>query len=123
MIVGEGLLAWLGLGLLVAHLREHFAELGAKLERAILRAWQSQGEAAALGGAARESGEAVGFLARLLLQAPVLFLDGSTAKGVPGSLLFKRRRRLEPWLVEELPKLRARWHSRFAPIANWGGTR
>jgi hypothetical protein len=133
LIVGEGLLAWLGLGLLVAHLRAHFEELGAKFERAILQAWQSQGEAAALDGAARESGEAVGFFVRLLLQALVLFLDASTGKGGPGShlawgrlrdsLLFQRCRRLEPWLVEDLPKLRARWDSRFAPVTNEGGVR
>jgi len=117
LMIGEGLLAWLGLGVLVAPLREHFPELGARFEWAILRAWRSQGDPGALEDAARELGEAVGFFVRLVLQALVGLLDRATGKGGRGtdlawgplrdSRLFQRCRRLEGWLVENLPKLRA----------------
>ena len=120
--IGEGLLAWLGLGALVAPLREHFEELGAKFERAILRGLQSQGDAAALEAAAREFGEAVGFFVRLVLQGLVEFLDRSAGKGGQGadralgalrdSRLFQSCRGLGPWLVENLPQLRARLEKR-----------
>jgi hypothetical protein len=116
-MIGEGLLAWLGLGALVAPLREHFQELGAKFDWAILRAWRSQGDPGALEDAARELGEAVGFFVRLVLQALVGLLDRSTGKGGRGtdlawgslrdSRLFQSCRGLEGWLVENLPKLRA----------------
>jgi hypothetical protein len=117
LAIGEGLLAWLGLGALVAPLREHFPELGAKFAWAIRRAWQSQGESSALDDAARELGEAVGFCVRLVLQALVGLLDRATGKGGRGadlawgplreSRLFQSCRGLEGWLVENLPKLRA----------------
>jgi hypothetical protein len=120
--IGEGLLAWLGLGVLVAPLRDHFAELGAKFERAILRGWQSQGDAAALEATGRDFGEAIGFFVRLVLQALVAFHDGSTGKGSPGteralgplrdSRLFQSCRKLEPWLVENRAELRARLEKR-----------
>jgi hypothetical protein len=116
--IGEGLLAWLGLGVLVAPLHEHFGELGAKFERAILRGWQSQGDAAALEATARDFGKAIGFFVRLVLQGLVVFLDDSTGKGGQGtdrafgqlrdSRLFQGCRQLEPWLVENLPQLRER---------------
>jgi hypothetical protein len=116
-MIGEGLLAWLGLGVLVAPLREHFPELGATFERAILRGWQSQGDAAALEAAAREFDEAIGFFVRLVLQALVGLLDRATGQGsrgaelawgpLRGSRLFQRCRGLEGWLVENLSKLRA----------------
>jgi len=133
MTVGEGLLAWLGLGPLVAPLREHFQELGAKFEWAIVRAWQSQGEPAALDNAAREFGKAIGFFVSLVLQALVRILDRATAKGGPGadpawgqvrdSRLFQRCRRLEPWLVENLPRLRARLGKRQGQVAHTLGVR
>jgi len=119
LVLGEGLLAWLGLGFLAGYLLEHFGEIGAKFQRAILRAWQSQGDPGAIDAAAREFAEAVGFFVSLLLQALVLFLLRSAGKGstraaralgqLRDSLLFKRCPRLEPWLVENFPKLRARF--------------
>jgi len=146
MTIGEGLLAWLGLGALVAPLRAHFEELGAQFGRAILRGWQSQGDSAALEAAAREFGATIGFFVRLVLQGLVGFLDGSTGKGSPGadralgagavrvvpnqpagkpspgadrafgplrgSRLFQICRGLGPWLVANLPKLRARFGKR-----------
>src|SRR5262249_51966642 len=75
LMIGEGLLAWLGLGVLVAPLREQFPELGARFEWAILRAWRSQGDSGALEDAARELGEALGLFVRLVLQALVGLLD------------------------------------------------
>jgi hypothetical protein len=118
LAVGEGLLAWLGLGALVAPLREHFPELGAKFAWAILRAWRSQGNPGALDDAARELGEAVGFFVRLVLQALVGHLFGVAGKEGRGadlawgqlrdSRLFQRYRGLEGWLVGNLAKLRAR---------------
>ena len=117
LTIGEGLLAWLGLGVLVAPLREQFQELGAKFEWAILRAWRSQGDPGALEDAARELGVAVGFFLSLVLQALARFVERPSGKGVPGagpalgqlrdSRLFQRCRGLEGWLVENLPKLRA----------------
>jgi hypothetical protein len=119
LLLGEGLLAWLGLGFLAGYLLEHFGEMGAKFQRAILRAWQSQGDPGTIDAAAREFAEAVGFFVSLLLQALVLFLLRSAGKGgsrvaralgqLRDSLLFKRCRGLEPWLVENFPKLRARF--------------
>jgi hypothetical protein len=117
LMIGEGLLAWLGLGVLVAPLREHFQELGAKFEWALLRAWRSQGDPAALDDAARELGGAIGFFVRLVLQALVGHLFAAAGKEGRGadlawgqlrdSRLFQHHRELEGWLVENLPKLRA----------------
>jgi hypothetical protein len=119
LAIGEGLLAWLGLSFLATYLPEHFGELGAKFQVAILRAWQSQGDPGALDAAAREFAEAVGFFVSLLLQALVLFLLRSAGKDGPGvgralgqlrdSLLFRCCRGLEPWFVENFPKLRVRF--------------
>jgi hypothetical protein len=127
-IIGEGLLAWLGLRTLVAPLREHFEELGAQFERAILRCWQSQGDAASLEAAGRDFGEAVGFFLRLVLRGLVEFLDRSTGKGgqeadralgvLRDSRLFQSCRKLEPWLVENLPRLRARFERRPGQVAS-----
>jgi hypothetical protein len=125
--IGEGLLAWLGLGVLVAPLHEHFEELGVLFERAIRRGWQSQGDAAALEAAAWELGETVAVFVRLVLQGLVEFLDGSTGKGGQGvdralgllrdSRLFQHCRRLGPWLVENLPKLQARFGKQSGQVA------
>jgi hypothetical protein len=122
MTIGEGLLAWLGLGALVAPLREPFRDLNAQFERAILRGWQSRGDAAALEAAAREFGETLAAFVRLVLQALGVFLDRRIGKGSPGagqalgplrdSRLFQRCRGLGPWLVENLPQLRARFGKR-----------
>jgi hypothetical protein len=126
LAVGEGLLAWLGLGALVAPLHEHFPQLGMKFAWAVRRAWQSQGEPAALDDAARELGEAIGFFVRLVVQALVGLPDRATGKGGRGaelawgplrdSRLSQRCRGLEGWLVENLLKLRTHLGSLKWPL-------
>ncbi len=117
LVIGNGILAWAGLGLLGIYIGSHLGDLGRHFRSAIARAWDSGGDRMAIDVAAREFAEGLGLLLSLLLQALVVFLTKGAAKQGTGvslaqlrdSLLFKRCPRLEPWLVKNFPRLRAKY--------------
>jgi hypothetical protein len=117
LVIGNGILAWAGLGLLGVYLGSHLGDLGRHFRSAIARAWDSGGDHMAIDVAAREFAEGLGLFASLLLQAIVVFLTKGAAKQGTGvalaqlrdSLFFKSCPKLEPWLVKNFPRLRAKY--------------
>lgn len=117
LVIGQGILAWAGIGYLGIYLGSHLGEMGRRLKSAISMAWDSNGDRMAIDQAAREFAEAIGLLLSLVLQAIVAFLaKGANKQGTAvalaqlrDSLLFKSCPKLEPWLVKNYPKLRAKY--------------
>lgn len=120
LTIGNAILAWMGLGFLAAFLGSHLSEMGAKFGSGINLAWNSQGDRLTIDAAARTLAEGGGIFVSLLIQALVVFLTKrASSEGTTGalaqlreSLLLKRCPRLEPWLIKNFPKLRAK----FVPL-------
>jgi hypothetical protein len=117
LTIGNGILAWLGIGFLAIYIGSHLVEMGSRFKSAILTAWNSNGDRVTIDVAAREFADGIGFFVSLVLQAIVLFLTkGASKQGTSGSLpqlrdslFFKRCPQLEPWLIKNFPKLRAKY--------------
>jgi hypothetical protein len=117
LTIGNGILAWLGIGFLAIYIGSHLVEMGSRFKSAILMAWNSNGDRVTIDAAAHEFAEGTGFFVSLVLQAIVLFLTkGASKQGTSGSLprlrdslFFKRCPQLEPWLIKNFPKLRAKY--------------
>jgi hypothetical protein len=117
LTVGNGILAWAGLGFLAVYVALHLNEMGKQLTTAIRTAWNSCGNASTIDTAAQEFARSVGIFVSLLIQAIVVFLSkGASKQGtvkalaqLRESLLFKHCPKLEPWLIKNFPKLRAKY--------------
>jgi hypothetical protein len=117
LTIGNGILAWAGLGFLLVYIGGHLGEMWEHFRSAIDTAWRSNGNAAMIDAAAHEFAAGVGFFVSLLLQGLVLYLTkGASKQGAAkalgelrASLLFKHCPRLEPWLIKNYPKLRAKY--------------
>jgi hypothetical protein len=120
LAIGNAILAWVGLGFLAAFVGSHLSEMGAKFGSGISMAWNSEGDRLTIDAAARTLAEGCGIFVSLLIQALVVFLTKrASSQGTAGalaqlreSLLLKRCPRLEPWLIKNFPKLRAK----FVPL-------
>src|SRR5271157_5197962 len=120
LAIGNAILAWAGLGFLAAFVGSHLSEMGAKFGSGISMAWNSEGDRLTIDAAARTLAEGCGIFVSLLIQALVVFLTKrASTQGTAGalaqlreSLLLKRCPRLEPWLIQNFPKLRAK----FVPL-------
>ncbi len=120
LMIGNGILAWAGIGFLAVYVGSHIAAMSSRFQSAILTAWNSGGNRAAIDASAREFAEAIGFFFSLVLQAIVLFITkGASKQGTAASLsqlrdslLFKKCPLLEPWLIKNFPRLRAE----FVPL-------
>lgn len=120
LAIGNAILAWAGLGFLAAFLGSHLSDMGAKFGSGINLAWNSEGDRLSIDAAARTSAEGCGLFVSLILQAIVVFVTKrASSQGSAGalaqlreSLLVKRSPRLEPWLIQNFPKLRAK----FVPL-------
>ena len=117
LAIGNGILAWAGIGFLSLYIGSHLGDLGRRFKSAIAMAWDSNGDRMAIDLAAREFAEGLGLLVSLVLQAIVVFVaKGASKQGTAvalaqlrDSLLFKSCPKLEPWLVKNYPKLRAKY--------------
>jgi hypothetical protein len=117
LAIGNGILAWAGIGFLALYVGSHFAAISSRFRSAIDTAWNSGGDRLTIDASAREFAEGIGVLVSLVLQAIVVFLTKGAAKqGTSGSLaqlrnslFFKKSPQLEPWLIKNFPKLRARY--------------
>lgn len=117
LIVGNWILVWLGVGFLMVYLAEHVGAMGEKFKAGILGAWESRGSPAALDAAARQLADGIGLFFSLLLQALVAYLTHQAGQGKAAaalqtlreSVLFKRCPRLQAWLIENYPRLRAKY--------------
>jgi len=117
LTIGNGILAWAGIGFLALYIGSHLADMSSRFKSAILIAWNSDGNRAMIEAAAREFAGGTGFFVSLVLQAFVLFLTkGASKQGTAvslsqlrDSLFFKKCPQLEPWLIKNFPKLRAKY--------------
>src|SRR5208282_4847251 len=117
LMVGNGILAWAGIGFLGLYIGSHLAEMSSRFKSAILTAWNSNGNRATIDAAARDFAGGLGFFVSLVLQAFVVFLTkGASKQGTAvslsqlrDSLFFKECPQLEPWLIKNFPKLRAKY--------------
>jgi hypothetical protein len=117
LTIGNGILAWLGIGFLAIYIGSHLVEMGSRFNSAILTAWNSNGDRVTVDVAAREFADGIGFFVSLVLQAIVVFLTkGASKQGTAvslaqlrDSLFFRKCPDLEPWLVKNFPKLRAKY--------------
>jgi hypothetical protein len=117
LMVGNAILAWAGLGFLSLYVGTHLADMSSRFKSAISTAWNSDGNRVAIDIAAREFADGIGFFFSLLLQAIVVFLTkGASKQGTAASLaqlrdslFFRRCPQLEPWLVKNFPRLRAKY--------------
>jgi hypothetical protein len=117
LMIGNGILAWAGLGFLGLYLGSHLKEMGSQFRSGIHTAWNSGGNPLLIDVAAREFAEGIGVFMSLLLQAIVVYLTrGASKQGSAASLsklresmFFKKCPDLETWLVRNFPKLRAKY--------------
>ncbi len=117
LAVGNFVLAWLGVGFLAVYIGGHLGQVGERVKSGTLLAWDSRGSSTTIDMAAREIAEAVGIFFSLFIQAIILYLtkrvggktSGAILKEFRESLLFRRCKFFEPWLIKNYPRLRAKY--------------
>ena len=114
--VGNWIMSALGVAFLAVYVVANYSQMDAHFKQGVQTAWEAKGDPSAIDRAAREFGEGVGIFFLLLLQAMILYICKAASEGrlaaalgeLKSSRLFQKTG-LGPWLIENFPRLRAKY--------------